>query len=93
MSFMRVFLIAVITIMVIGISTMYVNETNHAKENNFIVNADCNALKIYVNAGREGKDHFAFWTMETQETINFKITPEHVDNAQLKYHWECEQEK
>jgi len=90
---MRVFLIVIIIIMVIGITTSYFNETNHSKQNEFIENADCNSLKIYVDAGREGKDHFAYWTMETQETINFSITPEHVDKAQLKYQWECNEQE
>ena len=89
---MRVFLITVITIMVIGIAVSYVGETSHSKENDFIENASCNSLKIYVDAGREGKDYFAYWTMESQETINFKITSEHVDKAQLKYQWGCNEQ-
>jgi uncharacterized protein (UPF0333 family) len=89
---MMVFLVVVITIIVIGIAVTYVNETNHTKETDFIKNASCESLKIYVDAGREGKDHFAYWTMESQETINFKITPEHVIEGQLKYDWECNEQ-
>ena len=91
---MTVFLVAVATIIVSGIAVSLINDLeNHTKETDYIENANCTGLKIYVDAGRDGKDHFAYWTMESQETINFKITPEHVIEGQLKYQWECSEQE
>lgn len=87
--YMKVFLVLVSILIVVGIVTSYYNQTNFAVENNYIDNAECGSLKIYIDAGREGKDLFAHWTHESQETVNFRITPDNVDRAQLKYQWEC----
>ena len=90
---MIVIFVALATVLVLFTISFITTESNHVKETDFIKNADCNGLKIYVDAGREGKDHFAYWTMESQETINFKITPEHVIEGQLKYQWECSEQE
>ena len=55
------------------------------KELQYIENADCDGLKIYLDAAEEGKTLFAYWTYQTQETINFRITPENVEIAQYVY--------
>ena len=83
------FVVFVGVLTITGVVLTYVDVNNSAKENDFIDNAECNSLKIYIDAGREGKDHFAYWTMESQETVNFSITDKRVDRAQLKYQWEC----
>ncbi len=90
--FWKIFLIGVVALIVYAVFLTIDTVDNIQKENNFIENADCNSLEVYINAGREGKDYFAYWTMETQETVNFSITDKRVDKAQLKYHWECEKE-
>ena len=55
------------------------------KELQYIESADCDALKIYLDAAEEGKTLFAYWTYQTQETINFRITPENVEIGQKAY--------
>lgn len=88
---MKVVLVVVGVMVVLAIVLMFVNVTNSA-ENNYIDTAECESLKIYIDAGREGKDLFAHWTYESQETVNFRITSDNVDRAQLKYQWECNED-
>jgi len=59
----------------------YFIESNDAKEEKFIMNAPCDSLLIYVEAFEEGKTLFAYWTFETQETVNLKITEKNVEIA------------
>lgn len=86
---MKIVLVTVGILVVLAIVLIFYDVTNSAKENDYIDNANCDSLKIYIDAGRDGKDYFAFWTMESQETVNFVITDKRVDRAQLKYQWEC----
>ena len=55
------------------------------KELQYIESADCDALKIYLDAAEEGMTLFAYWTYQTQETINFRITLENVEIGQKAY--------
>ncbi len=50
-------------------------------EEEYIMNTSCDGLKIYIDAFDDGKGLFAYWTLESQETINFKITENNVDIA------------
>ena len=90
--YMKIVLVTVGILVVLGIVLIFYNVTNSTVENDYIDNADCNSLKHYIDAGRQGKDYFAHWTYESQETINFSITDKRVDRAQLKYQWNCADE-
>ena len=90
--YLKVVLVSIAILVALTVYVLYADTTNYAKENNYIENADCNSLKHYVDAGRLGKDYFAVWTSESQETINFKINNKNVDKAQMKYMWECNQD-
>ena len=61
------------------------NDSNNDNELQYIESADCDALKIYLDAAEEGMTLFAYWTYQTQETINFRITPENVEIGQKAY--------
>lgn len=61
------------------------NDSNNDKEIQYIIDADCDALKIYLDAAEEGMTLFAYWTYQTQETINFRITLENVEIGQKAY--------
>lgn len=90
--YMKIVLAIVGILVVIGIVLIFFTVNNSTIENNYIDNADCNSLKHYIEAGRQGKDYFAHWTYESQETINFSITDKRVDRAQLKFLWKCADE-
>ena len=55
------------------------------KELQYIENADCDGLEIYLEAAEDGKTLFAYWTYQTQETINFRITSGNVEIGQEAY--------
>lgn len=63
-----------------GISLYALLQSENAEEE-FIMNTSCDSLKIYIDAFDDGKGLFAYWTYETQETVNFKITEKNVEIA------------
>ena len=73
-------LIIVFAIGFIAASILCFNDINN-KEEKYIMNASCDGLQIYINAFDEDRKLFAYWTYQTQETINFNITEKNVEIA------------
>ncbi len=82
-------LVALVTVAIwmVFLITIYfsVDFGNNDKELQYIENADCDGLRIYLEAAEDGKTLFAYWTYQTQETINFRITSGNVVIGQEAY--------
>ncbi len=83
---------------IIGIATAVISsgfiiystvDTSEVEEY-FVTTTTCDSLLVYIQAGVDGKDFFAQWTIESQETINFRITDHWIDKAQERYEWKCD---
>ena len=81
----KYYLLIALVIVTIWIAWFVIYVSFDDKELQYINSTDCDGLKIYLDAAAEGKTFFAYWTYQTQETINFRITPENVEIAKSVY--------
>ncbi len=81
---LQYYLLGVVVTSVIWMSASFIVESEDA-ELNYIINSACDGLEIYLEAAEDGKTLFAYWTYQTQETINFRITPDNVEIGQEAY--------
>ena len=77
---LRYYLFGVVVTSIIWIGVLFILDSiSNDAELQYIINADCDGLKIHIDAFDEGKGLFAYWTSESQETINFKITEKNAE--------------
>ncbi len=72
----------IVMIFIVGIAVgVFLCSITETVEEQFIMNAPCDSLQIYLDAAKDDKDFFAYWTSETQETLNFRITQSNTEIA------------
>ncbi len=77
------FLYGMFVMSIIYVAIDFITESKN--EEKYLINADCVGLEIYLDAAEEGRTLFAYWTSQTQDTINFRITSDNVEIAQEAY--------